>query len=317
MSQALSVVIPAYNEQGSIAGVITEVRERLIESGLAPEILVVDDGSTDDTSTAAFAAGARVIRHRSNRGYGAALKTGILAARHDIIAIIDADGTYPATVIPAMVEKLRHADMVVGARVGEQVHIPWIRRPAKWLLNRLANYVACARIPDLNSGLRLFRRDVVLQYFPILPDQFSWTSTVTLALLSDQYAVDYLPIDYRPRQGRSKIVPWDAPSFAVLILRTAMLFRPLRVFLPLALVCAGYGVVKTLIDLREVGNLSASATLGLLSGLLILLIGMLGDAMATRLGRLSVNPVIGVRAESVEMAAEKEAGDSAPPRGGG
>jgi len=317
MSQALSVVIPAYNEQGSIAGVITEVRERLIESGLAPEILVVDDGSTDDTSTAAFAAGARVIRHRSNRGYGAALKTGILAARHDIIAIIDADGTYPATVIPAMVEKLRHADMVVGARVGEQVHIPWIRRPAKWLLNRLANYVACARIPDLNSGLRLFRRDVVLQYFPILPDQFSWTSTVTLALLSDQYAVDYLPIDYRPRQGRSKIVPWDAPSFAVLILRTAMLFRPLRVFLPLALVCAGYGVVKTLIDLREVGNLSASATLGLLSGLLILLIGMLGDAMATRLGRLSVNPVIGVRAESVEMAAEKEAGDSALPRGGG
>jgi len=317
MSQALSVVIPAYNEQGSIAGVITEVRERLIESGLAPKILVVDDGSTDDTSTAAFAAGARVIRHRSNRGYGAALKTGILAARHDIIAIIDADGTYPATVIPAMVEKLRHADMVVGARVGEQVHIPWIRRPAKWLLNRLANYVACARIPDLNSGLRLFRRDVVLQYFPILPDQFSWTSTVTLALLSDQYAVDYLPIDYRPRQGRSKIVPWDAPSFAVLILRTAMLFRPLRVFLPLALVCAGYGVVKTLIDLREVGNLSASATLGLLSGLLILLIGMLGDAMATRLGRLSVNPVIGVRAESVEMAAEKEAGDSALPRGGG
>jgi glycosyltransferase involved in cell wall biosynthesis len=317
MSQALSVVIPAYNEQGSIAGVITEVRERLIESGLAPEILVVDDGSTDDTSTAAFAAGARVIRHRSNRGYGAALKTGILAARHDIIAIIDADGTYPATVIPAMVEKLRHADMVVGARVGEQVHIPWIRRPAKWLLNRLANYVACARIPDLNSGLRLFRRDVVLQYFPILPDQFSWTSTVTLALLSDQYAVDYLPIDYRPRQGRSKIVPWDAASFAVLILRTAMLFRPLRVFLPLALVCAGYGVVKTLIDLREIGNLSASATLGLLSGLLILLIGMLGDAMATRLGRLSVNPVIGVRAESVEMAAEKEAGDSALPRGGG
>jgi len=317
MSQALSVVIPAYNEQGSVAGVIAEIRERLVESGLAPELVVVDDGSTDDTSTAAFAAGARVIRHRSNRGYGAALKTGILAARHDIIAIIDADGTYPAEVIPAMVEKLRHADMVVGARVGEQVHIPCIRRPAKWVLNHLANYVACARIPDLNSGVRVFRREVVLQYFPILPDQFSWTTTVTLALVSDKYAVDYLPINYRPRQGRSKIVPWDAASFAVLILRTAMLFRPLRVFLPLALICAGYGAIKTLIDLREIGNLSASATLGLLSGLLILLIGMLGDAMATRLGRLSPNPVIGVRAQSVEVAAEEEAGGSARPRGGG
>jgi hypothetical protein len=197
------------------------------------------------------------------------------------------------------------------------VHIPWVRRPAKWVLNRLANYVACARIPDLNSGLRVFRREVVLQYFPILPDQFSWTSTITLALLSDKYAVDYLPINYRPRQGRSKIVPWDAASFAVLILRTAMLFRPLRVFLPLVLVCAGYGVIKALIDLQEIGNLSASATLALLSGLLILLIGMLGDAMATRLGRLNINPVIGVRDRSVEMAAEEEAGGSARPRGGG
>lgn len=316
MSQALSVIIPAYNEQHAIAGVIAEVRHRLVESGLAPEIVVVDDGSTDDTSAAAFAAGARVIRHRSNRGYGAALKTGILAARHDIIAMIDADGTYPAEAIPAMVEKLRHADMVVGARVGEHVHIPWVRRPAKWALNRLANYVACARIPDLNSGLRVFRREVVLQYFPILPDQFSWTSTITLALLSDKYAVDYVPIDYRPRQGRSKIVPWDAASFAVLILRTAMLFRPLRVFLPLVAISAGYGVIKALIDLQEIGNLSASATLALLSALLILLIGMLGDAIATRLGRLNLNPVIGVQAQSVEMAAQGEAPDSARARGG-
>lgn len=317
MSQGLSVVIPAYNEETAIASVVTETRELLARAGLRPEILVVDDGSEDGTSAAAFAAGARVIRHRNNRGYGAALKTGIVAASHDVIAIIDADGTYPAQALPAMLDKLRNADMVVGARVGDRVHIPLIRRPAKWVLGRLANYVASAKIPDLNSGLRVFRRDVVLQYFPILPDQFSWTTTITLALLSDKYAVDYVPIDYRPRRGRSKIVPWDAMSFAVLILRTAMLFRPLRVFLPVVAVCFAYGVVKTLIDFQEIGNLSASATLALLSGLLILLIGMLGDAIATRLGRLNANPVIGVRSQGVEMADKEEAGGPVLPRGGG
>lgn len=317
MNPALSVIIPAFNEETAISTVIAEIRDLLARSGLTPEILVIDDGSSDGTSTAAFAAGARVIRHRSNRGYGAALKTGILAARHDIIAIIDADGTYPARAIPAMLEKLRNADMVVGARVGAKVHIPWIRRPAKWVLGLLANYVAFAKIPDLNSGLRVFRRDVVLQYFPILPDQFSWTTTITLAMYSDKYAVDYVPIDYRPRRGHSKIVPWDAMSFAVLILRTAMLFRPLRVFLPVVVACFGYGVVKALIDLDEIGNLSASATLALLSGLLILLIGMLGDAIATRLGRLNANPVIGIQSQGVEMADREEADGSVLPRSGG
>ncbi len=317
MGPALSVVIPAYNEEAAIGGVVSEIRELLVESGLRPEILVVDDGSQDGTSAAAFAAGARVIRHRNNRGYGAALKTGILAAGHDVIAIIDADGTYPAQAIPAMLDKLRNADMVVGARVGSKVHIPLVRRPAKWVLGLLANYVAAARIPDLNSGLRVFRRDVVVQYFPILPDQFSWTTTITLAMYSDKYAVDYVPIDYHPRQGRSKIVPWDAMSFAVLILRTAMLFRPLRVFLPVVAVCFGYGAVKTLIDLQEIGNLSASATLALLSGLLILLIGMLGDAIATRLGRLSANPVIGVRSQGFEVADKEDADGRVLPRSGG
>jgi glycosyltransferase involved in cell wall biosynthesis len=317
MSQALSVVIPAYNEEPAIGGVVGEIRDLLARNGLRAEILVVDDGSEDGTSAAAFAAGARVIRHRNNRGYGAALKTGILAASHEVIAIIDADGTYPAQAIPAMLEKLRNADMVVGARVGDKVHIPLIRRPAKWVLGRLANYVAAAKIPDLNSGLRVFRRDVVLQYFPILPDQFSWTTTITLALYSDKYAVDYVPIDYRPRRGHSKIVPWDAMSFAVLILRTAMLFRPLRVFLPVVAVCFGYGALKAVIDLEEIGNLSASATLALLSGLLILLIGMLGDAIATRLGRLNANPVIGVRSQGVEVADKEEADGPVVPRGGG
>jgi glycosyltransferase involved in cell wall biosynthesis len=299
MLKEVSIVIPAYNEGTQIQQVLVELRALFYEHNVGAEIIVVDDGSQDATALAAKAAGARVIRHRSNRGYGAALKTGILAARHEIVGIIDADGTYPAKFLPEMLEEIEQADMVVGARVGQNVHIPLIRRPAKWVLKRLANYVSNARIPDLNSGLRLFRREVAMQYFPILPDQFSFTTTITLAMHSDKYAVTYIPIDYRKRNGRSKIVPWDAGSFAILILRTAMLYRPLRVFVPLALVCLAYGLLKMVFDLTHDPNISASALLALVSSLLIVLIGMLGDAIATRLGRLNPNAVTGVRPKDV------------------
>jgi glycosyltransferase involved in cell wall biosynthesis len=312
MSSAASVVIPAFNEEHGVASVITEVRDRLHSSGVDAEIIVVDDGSTDATARAASEAGARVIQHRSNRGYGAALKTGIAAATHEVVAIIDADGTYPAAALPAMLGELEHADMVVGARTGARVYIPLARRPAKWALSHLANYVSGARIPDLNSGLRVFRRDVVMQYFAILPDQFSWTTTVTMAMHSDKYAVSYVPIDYRERQGASKIVPWDAGTFAILILRTAMLFRPLRVFLPLVGLCLVYGTVKMAIDMTHQPNISASAILAFLTALQLLLIGMLGDAMTMRLGRLSPNAVFGVQPRELPPKGGPRVGGGAP-----
>jgi glycosyltransferase involved in cell wall biosynthesis len=311
MNKSVSIVIPAYNEELMIESVVAELRElfRRQERGL--EIIVVDDGSTDSTAQAARAAGARVVRHRSNRGYGASLKTGISAATHDIIGIIDADGTYPARYLPEMLAELERADMVVGARTGQNVHIPLIRRPAKWVLKHLANYVSGASIPDLNSGLRVFRRDIAMQYIPILPNQFSFTTTITLAMHCDNYAVTYIPIDYRKRQGRSKIVPWDAGSFAILILRTAMLYRPLRVFLPLALLTLLYGLTKMAIDLIRDPNISASALLALVSTLLIVLIGMLGDSIATRLGKLNGNAVISVRPQDfIEMGDEPMAEES-------
>jgi glycosyltransferase involved in cell wall biosynthesis len=299
MINAVSVIIPAFNEESSVQQVVLELREQLRKDGIRSEIIVVDDGSTDATACTAIAAGARVIQHRSNRGYGASLKTGIAAAKYDIIAITDADNTYPAVYIPGLLRELEQADMVIGARTGQNVHIPLVRRPAKWILNRLANYVANTRIPDLNSGLRAFRRDVVMQYFPILPDQFSWTTTITLAMHCDKYAVTYVPIDYRQRTGRSKIVPWDAASFAILILRAAMLFRPLRVFLPLVFACVAYGLSKMTIDLIRDPNISASAILALMSALQLLLIGMLGEAIAARLDRLSPNAVLGVQPQEV------------------
>jgi glycosyltransferase involved in cell wall biosynthesis len=295
MIDGVSIVIPAFNEENGVGPVIRELQDILQKSGIRGEVIVVDDGSADATAKVAAEAGARVIRHRSNRGYGAALKTGITVASFDIIAITDADRTYPSSEIPALLQELENADMVVGARIGKNVKIPAIRKPAKWVLNRLANYVADAKIPDLNSGLRVFRREIAMQYFPILPDQFSFTSTITLAMHCDKYAVVYLPIDYLQRTGKSKIVPWDAYNFAVLILRTAMLFKPLRVFLPLVVLCLLYGTVKMSIDMVRDPNISASALLAFMSALLILLIGMLGDAMAARLGRLNQNTVAGIQ----------------------
>lgn len=312
MKGPISIVIPAYNEGQSVTDTLSELNSMLSQHGIEAEIIIVDDGSSDNTSELALKAGARVLRHHNNRGYGASLKTGIIAASNDIIAMTDADGTYPFRYIPEMLEQLDDTDMVVGARVGKNVHIPWIRRPAKWALNKLANYVSGHKIPDINSGLRVFRKETVIHYFPILPNAFSWTTTITLALLCDHYAIKYIPIDYRQRTGKSKIVPWDAGTFTVLILRIAVLFRPLRVFLPLVFVCFSYAIFKMVYDLAIVGdrNISASAILMFNSGLIILLIGMVADALITRLGRITPDgPASAVATEHMEITLDSVEAD--------
>jgi glycosyltransferase involved in cell wall biosynthesis len=295
----VSVVIPAFNEKRSVAAVVQEVRDVLQHHGVEHEIIVVDDGSSDGTAQAALASGAHVIQHRRNRGYGAALKTGIRAARREVILITDADGTYPSRAIPEILTRLQSADMVVGARVSDNVHIPLLRRPGKWLLGRLAEHITGEKIPDLNSGLRAFRSQCVQQYFPILPDRFSFTTTITVALLSDGYRVDYLPIDYLKRQGKSKIVPWNFFEFVALVLRLSMSFNPLRVFVPVSMFCFLLGVIKLLADVvfavMRTGSfglhlltepvVSTTAVVFLLFGLQILLIGMMSDGLARKIAQ--------------------------------
>jgi glycosyltransferase involved in cell wall biosynthesis len=297
MSHSVSVIIPAYNEEAAVAEVVRRVGDVLTRAGVEHEIIVVDDGSSDDTAASAHRASATVLQHRTNRGYGAALKAGILFAKYDTVCIIDADGTYPAERIPELLQRLTTSDMVVGARTGKSVAIPRIRRLPKWLLNRLANYVTRSKIPDLNSGMRVFRKDAALQYFHILPDQFSFTTTITMAMLCDKYAVTFVPIDYERRSGgKSKIVPWDAATFTILILRMAMLFRPLRVFLPCALLCMLYSIIKLSWDLgiARNPNISTTAAVAMLSALHITLIGMLGEAIATRLWHMGGTRYVGV-----------------------
>jgi glycosyltransferase involved in cell wall biosynthesis len=277
--EAVSVVMPAFNEGAHIAEQVRTVEAVLRETGWRYELIVVNDGSSDDTAHRASAAGARVLSRRQNAGYGASLKAGVKAAKYDWILIIDADGTYPAESIPALLEIAKQNEMVVGARVGENVNIPLMRRPAKWFLRRLASYLAGQRLPDINSGLRLMRRSLVQKYEHLLPSGFSFTTTITLAATCNGHAVAYVPIDYRPRLGDSKIRPRHAYDFTLLILRTIVFFNPLKVFIPLGAALAAAGLAKFVYDVF-LDNLSESAVLGLLGALIVWAVGLLADQNA-------------------------------------
>lgn len=274
--RAVSVVIPAFNEGPHVGAQVRAVQETLRASGWAFELIVVDDGSTDDTAKAASEAGATVLRQASNLGYGAALKCGIARARHGWILITDADRTYPAAAIPLLLARAGACEMVVGARTGAHVVVPRERVPAKWLLTRLASFLSGRTIPDLNSGMRLMRRDLVRRYEHLLPQGFSFTTTITLSCACNGHAMEFVPIDYEKRLGTSKIRMRHAFDFLILILRLIVLFNPLKVFLPAgALLCAA-GLVKLAFDCAR-GRVSESAVLALLGALIVWCVGLLAD----------------------------------------
>jgi len=283
-SKGVTIVIPVYNEENGVDGVM----ERLagLDIGAPKEILAVNDGSTDATAAKLAAAEAqfdelRVVTHSHNKGYGAALKTGFRAAANDIVVITDADGTYPEDRIRELLDCVDDgAEMAVGARRGEDVHIPLIRRPAKAALRHLASFLAGNRIPDLNSGLRAFRRELVMTYLPILPQGFSFTTTITLASMTNGHRVDYIDINYAHRAGNSKIKPIrDTAFFIALIIRTVMYFNPLKVFYPLALLIGAMFLAAIGYDLFlvEEPNLSDKSVLLFVAFIQVLSVGLLAD----------------------------------------
>lgn len=279
LSRAVSVVIPAYNEGAHVADQVRDVDRVLATTGWTYEILVVDDGSQDRTAEEAAKTTAHVLRRVRNRGYGASLKAGIRRARYDYILITDADGTYPVSAIPAMLAAAERNAMVVGARTGKTVRIPLIRRPAKAFIRWLASYLSGEPIPDLNSGLRLMRKDLVERYVHLLPDGFSFTTTITLASICNGHPVEYQTIDYHARLGNSKIRARHAYDFTLLVLRVIVYFNPLKVFIPLGALLFMAGVSKLGYDIYR-DNLSESTVLGLLAALIVWCVGLLADQNA-------------------------------------
>jgi glycosyltransferase involved in cell wall biosynthesis len=232
---AVSIVVPCYNERAGIGPLLDQLDATLKGGDVRYEYVVVDDGSTDGSGEIAPREGLVVVRHEINRGYGAALKSGIRAASTDWIVIIDADGTYPVDRIPELVGLAEHCDMAVGARKGANVSHSIVRRAAKWPIHKLADYLVERKIPDLNSGLRIFKKELALRYIRLLPDGFSFTSTITMAMMADGWRVRYIVIDYYKREGRSKVKPIkDAVNYFTLVMRMILFFNPLKIFLPLS-----------------------------------------------------------------------------------
>jgi glycosyltransferase involved in cell wall biosynthesis len=236
----ISVVIPALNEEIAIGATVAEVSRVLAAANLVPfEIVVVDDGSSDKTGMIATAAGAKVIRHPHNVGYGRSLKHGIEASRYDMIAICDADGTYPISAIPELARLYGEGfDMAVGQRHGPHYRESMLKMPLRAMLRFLVEWTAGRRIPDINSGLRVFSRATVMQYFPHLCDTFSFTTSMTLAYMMTGRFVAYSRIDYFERAGRSKVRLFrDALRTLQYVVEAILYYNPLKIFLLFSLIC--------------------------------------------------------------------------------
>ena len=275
----ISIVIPAYNEGEGIKDVLNGIRDTLKED-LDYEILVVDDGSTDETAEIVKNEGVRLIQHSYNRGYGAALKTGTKHARGDFVLYMDADSQHNPKDIIELLKHMNKNDMVVGARTKES-SIPFTRRIGKTILTFIANYLSETKIPDLNSGLRLVRKNVVIEFIHLLPNTFSFTTTITLACIKSGYNIKYVPINTTERVGDSKINPFrDGFRFIMLILRTVVLFDPLKVFLPVSIVLFIFGFLELVREVVFSLSIWSTSMLLLLSSILIFFFGLLADQIS-------------------------------------
>ncbi len=228
-----SIIIPAYNEEQAIAETVQACQKELPKTGQPYETLVVDDGSSDKTAEIAEAAGARVIRHLNNLGYGRSLKDGIKAATYDTIVITDADGTYPIDQIPSLVQLYHEGfDMVVGARQGKNYSESINKGALRFVLKHLVQFTAGRKIPDINSGLRIFSRREAVPFFSYLGDAFSFTTSITLAYMMTGKFIKYLPINYERRTGRTKVHLFkDSLRTLQCIVEAILFFNPMKIFL--------------------------------------------------------------------------------------
>jgi polyisoprenyl-phosphate glycosyltransferase len=282
----VSVVLPCYNERDHVELEIKRIRAALEAAGLTYELICVDDGSTDGTREVLQSlGGVRAILLPRNQGSGTARRIGTQQARGRVVVWTDADMTYPNDRIPELVGHLDETwDQVVGARRGEAGNYKFFRVPAKWAIRKLASFLTDTDIPDLNSGLRAFKRSVAEPYLRLLPPGFSCVTTITLAFLSNGHQVKYVPIDYFKRAGRSKFHPLkDAYNYLLQVLRMVMYFNPLRVLMPVALTLLAATGVKLVLDLVRFNlHVSGSTVLVGLAAFNIMAIALLADLVVRR-----------------------------------
>lgn len=278
----VSIVIPAFNEEKAIAGVVAEVKKAMSTTSYSYEILVVDDSSSDGTVERAKAEGARVLTRPVRGGSGASRRSGIQAAGGEIIVMLDGDGSYEAADIPKLLAYFPEYDQVNGARTSEQGSLKFLRAPAKWAIRNLACYLTQTHIPDLNTGLKAFKRDIMKKYLWVLPDGFSCVTTMTLAFLSNGYAVKYIPTNYRKRIGSSKFHPIkDTLSYLNTVLRMVMYFKPLRIFVPFSLILIGLAVVKSYFSFVQTHTLQESDIMLFITAILLMALGLIADLIVT------------------------------------
>ena len=264
--------------------VVRTLRATMEGTGEPFELIVVDDGSTDHTAQRARDAGATVLQHPQNAGYGAGLKTGIACAQFDRIIIADADGTYPLDRIPDLMAESDRFDMVVGARTGAHYRESMFKEPARLVFGALCSWVTGTRIPDVNSGLRVFRTSLARQYFHVISQGFSFTTTITLAALSNGYFVKYVPVEYHARVGKSKVkLLRDVPRTTQIILQAIVYYNPIKLFLAFALAALAAAAVFW-VGFALTGLTALGVTAGLFTVSVVNLVaaGMLADLIRVR-----------------------------------
>jgi len=279
----VSIVIPSYNEEDAIGPVIDDVRTAMNSTDHNYEIIIVDDCSNDKTVERAKEKNIRMIERTVNGGSGAARKTGIREAHGEIIVMLDADGTYNAPDIPKMLELFPEWDQVNGARTSEEGTMKMLRVPAKWLIRQLAIYLSGVHIPDLNTGLKAFKRSIMLRYLWVMPQGFSCVTTMTLAFLCNGHAVTWIPTQYHKRIGLSKFHPIkDTSKYMSTVVRMVMYFNPLRVFMPVSLLLFFGGLGRGIYDVSVYQRLEEADILLMLSGVLIGVMGLLADLIVAQ-----------------------------------
>ena len=276
-TKGISIVIPAYNESGAISLVLKNIKLDL--DGLVDEIIVVDDCSIDDTLKKAKNENVIVIEHKKNIGYGGALKTGIKNSKGKYILMMDSDGQHSTKDVKNIILKLDDQDAIIGAR--ESVfHSQLWRMPGKWFLHLFAQYLIGRKIKDLNSGLRIVKSDLLKQWMDLCPQGFSFSTTITMVLLSQNYTVDYVPINVNKRTGKSTVSIKTGLDTIILILRLSSLFNPLRIFLPISLIFILVGSVKIITNLLSYGPITTGSLLSFMVGLIIFSLGLLSDQIS-------------------------------------